>query len=57
MDSGSEGGREQFNQERIESAAFFDIDEVSDKASVYDHMLPSPQVFQQHVGKVCAPNV
>ena len=54
MDSGSEGGRAQFNHERIEGAAFFDIDDVSDKASIYSHMLPSPQVFQQSIGKVCS---
>ena len=52
MDSGSEGGKAQFNQERIESAVFFDIDDISDKNSPYDHMLPSPQAFQEHVGQV-----
>ena len=57
MDTGSEGGKAQFNHERIESAAFFDVDEVSDKGSEYDHMLPSPQVFQEHVGKVIYINI
>lgn len=52
MDTGSDGGKTHFNQERIESAVFFDVDEISDKSSVYDHMLPSAQVFQEHVGKV-----
>lgn len=52
METGSEGGKVQFNQERIEGAVFFDIDEISDKSSKYDHMLPSMQVFGKHVGKV-----
>lgn len=52
LDSGSDGGKVQFNEERIESSVFFDIDNVSDKCASSDHMLPSPEVFQEHVGKV-----
>lgn len=52
LDTGSEEGRSQFNKERIEGAVFFDIDEMSDKTSEYEHMLPSAQIFQEHVGKV-----
>ncbi len=52
LDTGSDRGKVQFNEERIEGSVFFDIDNVSDKCSSLDHMLPSPQVFQEHVGKV-----
>lgn len=52
MDGGSEGGKAQFNQERIEGAVFFDIDEISDRCSEYDHMLPSAQMFGERIGRV-----
>lgn len=54
MEKRSEGGRENFNQERIEGAVFFDIDEISDKSSPYDHMLPPLNLFQERVGEVCS---
>ena len=53
LDSGSKGAKEEYHKARIRgTTAFFDIDEIADKSSPYDHMLPSPEVFQDAVGKV-----
>ena len=52
MGAGSERGRKQYNEERIQGAVFFDLDEMSDKSSQYDHMLPSAEMFGESVGKV-----
>lgn len=41
-----------FKQKRIPTARFFDIDKVSDTSSPYPHMLPSPEVFAEEVGKL-----
>ena len=48
----SRNARQEYLKERINGAMFFDIDEVSDKDSSLPHMLPSPQQFAEHVGKV-----
>lgn len=53
LETGSEGARDGFNRERIEGSIFFDIDELSDKSSVYDHMLPPARLFQDRIGEVC----
>ncbi|KAF2666553.1 Rhodanese-like protein [Microthyrium microscopicum] len=36
----------------VPRARFFDLDAVSDKNSPYPHMLPSPEVFAQALGKL-----
>ena len=48
----SRNARQEYLKERINGAMFFDIDEVSDKNSSLPHMLPSPEQFAEHVGKV-----
>jgi len=48
----SRNARQEYLKERINGAMFFDIDEVSDKDSSLPHMLPSPEQFAEHVGKV-----
>lgn len=40
----------EFCQRHIAGASFFDIDECSDRNSVYDHMLPSASQFSEFVG-------
>ncbi len=44
--------RSEFYKTHIPYAQFFDIDECSDKSSPYDHMLPSPEQFEEYVGKL-----
>ena len=51
----SRNARQEYLKERINGAMFFDIDEVSDKTSSLPHMLPSPDQFAEHVGKVQSP--
>ncbi len=43
---------EEFDQQRIPGALFFDIDEISDTASPLPHMLPSPEKFSSRVRKM-----
>lgn len=45
MPAAGRNGYEEFKQEAIEGAGFFDIDGVNDKSSDYPHMLPSPEQF------------
>lgn len=42
--------RAEFQQAHIPGAAFFDIDQCSDRSSDLDHMLPSAGQFAQYVG-------
>ena len=42
--------------EHIPGALFFDIDEISDKASSLPHMLPPPEKFASHMKKI-APRI
>lgn len=44
--------RANFEAERLPGAAFFDLDAVSDHASPYPHMLPSPQAFAEAMGRM-----
>ncbi|XP_061495022.1 3-mercaptopyruvate sulfurtransferase isoform X2 [Rhineura floridana] len=44
--------RSEFEERHIPGAAFFDIDQCSDRTSPYDHMLPSPGDFAEYVGKL-----
>lgn len=46
------GARANFEAERLPGAAFFDLDAVSDHASPYPHMLPSPQAFAEAMGRM-----
>jgi thiosulfate/3-mercaptopyruvate sulfurtransferase len=39
--------RSDFERERLPGAVFFDLDAVSDRESLYPHMLPSPQAFAE----------
>jgi thiosulfate/3-mercaptopyruvate sulfurtransferase len=41
--------REEFEQNRIPGAVFFDIDDISDPTSGLPHMLPSPDAFDRHM--------
>ncbi|PKP70727.1 MAG: 3-mercaptopyruvate sulfurtransferase, partial [Alphaproteobacteria bacterium HGW-Alphaproteobacteria-5] len=41
--------RAEYEREHIPGAAFFDIDEICDRASPYPHMLPSPEKFSSRV--------
>lgn len=43
-------GRREFDERHIPGAAFFDIDQCSDRTSPYDHMLPSAAHFAEYVG-------
>uniref|UniRef100_A0A8D0H3Z8 Sulfurtransferase n=1 Tax=Sphenodon punctatus TaxID=8508 RepID=A0A8D0H3Z8_SPHPU len=44
--------RREFEGCHIPGAAFFDIDQCSDRTSPYDHMLPSATDFVEYVGKL-----
>ncbi|XP_062989553.1 3-mercaptopyruvate sulfurtransferase isoform X2 [Elgaria multicarinata webbii] len=44
--------RSEYEERHIPGAAFFDIDQCSDRTSPYDHMLPSAEDFSQYVGKL-----
>lgn len=44
--------RADFEAERLPDAVFFDIEAVSDPASPYPHMLPTPQAFAQAMGEM-----
>lgn len=47
---GSPPARNDFVRRRIPGAVFFDLDEISDKASGLPHMLPSPASFAEAAG-------
>ncbi|XP_007939935.1 3-mercaptopyruvate sulfurtransferase [Orycteropus afer afer] len=42
--------RREFEERHIPGAAFFDLDQCSDRTSPYDHMLPSAAQFSDYVG-------
>ena len=44
--------KEIFQRKRIDSARFFDIDEIADPNTDLPHMLPSPQLFAQKIGEM-----
>lgn len=44
--------RREFEERHIPGAAFFDIDQCSDRTSPYDHMLPSAAHFSEYVGRL-----
>lgn len=44
--------RREFEERHIPGAAFFDIDQCSDRTSPYDHMLPSASHFSEYVGRL-----
>ena len=44
--------RADFEAERLPGAVFFDIEAVSDHASPYPHMLPTPQAFAEATGEM-----
>ena len=54
MESSGRDAKDEYNQQRIDGAAFVDIDELSDQNSSIPHMLPSERQFSEHIGKVCA---
>ena len=45
-------GRKVFEQRRIPSARFFDLDAVKDHDSPYPHMLPTAEVFAEAMGEL-----
>ena len=44
--------RQEFAEQRIPGAVFFDIDDISDTTSPLPHMLPSPEKFSSRVRKL-----
>nr|XP_008505881.1 PREDICTED: 3-mercaptopyruvate sulfurtransferase [Equus przewalskii] len=44
--------RREFEERHIPGAAFFDIDQCSDRTSPYDHMLPSAAHFAEYAGRL-----
>ncbi|XP_040493412.1 3-mercaptopyruvate sulfurtransferase isoform X1 [Ursus maritimus] len=44
--------RREFEERHIPGAAFFDIDQCSDRKSPYDHMLPSAAHFAEYAGRL-----
>lgn len=52
MENSGRNAKDEYNQQRIDGAAFVDIDELSDQNSSIPHMLPSERQFSQHIGKV-----
>ena len=50
-DAGRDGAAE-FRERHIPGAAFFDINAVADLSSGLPHMLPSPEVFAEAVGRL-----
>lgn len=44
--------RHEFEERHIPGAAFFDIDQCSDRTSPYDHMLPSAAHFAEYAGRL-----
>lgn len=44
--------REEYDETHIPGAVFFDIEDISDTASPYPHMLPSPEKFSSRVRKL-----
>lgn len=44
--------RADFEAERLPGAVFFDIEAVSDHASPYPHMLPTPRAFAEAMGEM-----
>lgn len=45
-------GKEEYLNERIPGAIFFDIDEISDPESLFPHMMPSEDYFSQKVSEL-----
>ncbi len=45
-------GREEFLEDHIPGAAFFDIDEIADRGSRLPHMLPDADGFERSVGEL-----
>ena len=43
-------GREEFQEGHIPGAQFFDLEEIRDKSSEYEFMLPSSSEFEEYVG-------
>ncbi|XP_012331816.1 3-mercaptopyruvate sulfurtransferase isoform X3 [Aotus nancymaae] len=44
--------RREFEERHIPGAAFFDIDQCSDRTSPYDHMLPRAEHFAEYAGRL-----
>lgn len=45
-------GRDEFKNEHIPGAQFFDLEECRDKTSEYEFMLPTVSEFEEYVGKL-----
>lgn len=43
---------ERYQQKRISNSVFFDIDKIADPASNLPHMLPTPEIFSEHIEKL-----
>ncbi len=52
MPSAGRNAREEYDRAHIPGAIFFDIDEISDTASPFPHMMASPEKFASRVKKL-----
>lgn len=52
LPAASRNARAEYNTAHIPGAVFFDIDEISDQASPYPHMLPPPEKFASRMKKL-----
>lgn len=52
MPAASRDPRAEYLAEHIPGAAFFDIDEIADRASPLPHMLPTPEAFAAAMGEM-----
>ncbi|GAB9466432.1 3-mercaptopyruvate sulfurtransferase, putative [Globisporangium polare] len=52
----SRNGKLEFGVERLPGAAFFDIEDVSDKTSSLPHMLPTPEAFESAMAQLGVSN-
>ena len=52
MPASGRDGKAEYMASHIESAVFFDIDEIADTSSPYPHMMPSPEKFTSRVKRL-----
>ena len=52
MPNTKRSGKDEFIKQHIPTSQFFDIDACCDKTSSYDHMIPTPEKFNDYVGNL-----
>lgn len=45
-------GRDEYEEDRIQGAVYFDLDEISDQSSPLPHMIASPEQFARQMGEM-----